>query len=58
MTGKLVRVVLVILALCVATLPTSGTGAAESGGGQGGAQPNYQLAQDKVSIKVYSGVPR
>jgi polysaccharide export outer membrane protein/exopolysaccharide production protein ExoF len=58
MIGKSIRVVLVILALGLATLPSAGVGAAEGDDGQGGAQPHYQLGpQDKVSIKVYEWRP-
>ncbi len=57
MVGKSIRVVLAIVVLCLATLPTTSVGAAETGS-KAPAQPKYQLGpQDKVSIKVYEWRP-
>ena len=58
MIGKLVHVVLVILAVCLVATEVIGVSAEESGTAPGDTRSEYRLGpQDKVSIKVYEWRP-
>ncbi len=58
MIGKSIRVVVAVLALCLAALPVTRAGAAEGASEKAATQPQYKLGpQDKVSIKVYEWRP-